>query len=72
MKHRLIFTLSAALALTGCNQYSTPAIQSGTRETDATPLNNQADPSQTTGSVGGAPGGTSSLQTVPSSSNGVR
>ena len=72
MKHRLIFTLAAMLSLTGCNQYSTPAIQSGPRDTDAAPLNNQADPSETTGSVGGAPGGTSSLQTVPSSSDGVR
>ena len=72
MKRRLILTLSVMLALTGCNQYSTPAIQSGGADNGATPLNNQADPSDTTGSVGGAPGGTSSLQTVPSSSDGVR
>ncbi len=72
MKYRVTLALTVVLALTGCNQYSTPALQSSPRETDATPLNNQADPSQTTGSVGGAPGGTSSLQTVPSSSNGVR
>ncbi len=72
MKHRLSFLLVAALAFAGCNQYSTPAIQTGGPDTGAAPLNNQADPTDTTGSVGGAPGGTSSLQTVPSSSDGVR
>ena len=85
MKYRTCLTLAAAtLALAGCNQYSTPAVESSTsaranapvqdvaNTQSAAPINNQADPSQTTGSVGGSPGGTSSVQTVPSSSNGVR
>ena len=72
-----------ALALAGCNQYSTPAIQStsagtapshdnGESDRSVNPLNNQADPSETTGSLGGAPAGTASAQTAPSSSNGIR
>ena len=76
---------AATMALAGCNQYSTPVIQSsstapgtaasvqnGASTRSADPLNSQADPNETTGSVGGSPGGTSSIQTVPSSSNGVR
>ena len=84
MKPGTALLLIAVFGLTGCNQYSTPAIESSTSARNgapvesvadtqpAAPLNNGSDPSQTTGSVGGSPSGTSSVQTVPSSSNGVR
>jgi len=85
MKYRFTLIGLAATVLAGCNQYSTPGIQStaatpgtaapiqnGASERSANPLNNQDEPSETTGSVGGSPGGTSSAQTVPSSSDGVR
>ncbi len=86
MKTRLCLTLVAALACAGCNQYSTPAIQSTTATGGAAagaagngvtgrsvdPLNSQADPGETTGSLGGSPAGTASSQTAPSSSDGVR
>ena len=79
----LLCCFATALALAGCNQYSTPVIQSTTAGTaPAAPdgasargvdaPNNQADPGETTGSVGGSPGGTSSAQTEPSSSSGIR
>ena len=82
-KFRHLLAAAGLFVLVGCNQYSTPAIQSTTAGTapvapeGATPRgvdapNDQADPGETTGSVGGSPAGTSSAQTEPSSSNGVR
>ncbi len=49
-----------------------PSVQQGANARSANPLNSESSPGETTGSVGGTPGGTSSAQTEPSSSNGVR
>lgn len=81
----ILCCFAAALALAGCNQYSAPVIepstatagaapsvQQGANARSANPLNSESSPGETTGSVGGTPGGTSSAQTEPSSSNGVR
>ena len=72
-------------AAAGCNQYSSPAVQkngvtgsdlnapgNGVTERSTNALISQDYPSETTGSLGGSPTGTSSAQTAPTSSNGVR
>ena len=84
---KFLSCIGAALsvALAGCNQYSAPVIApttatagtaaplaNGASARSANPLDNQDSPTETTGSVGGTPGGTSSAQTVPSSSDGIR
>ena len=85
-KFPVSLTAAVTLALAGCNQYTTPVVESsattpgaaahvqqdGASERSANPLNSEASPGETTGSIGGTPGGTSSAQTVPSSSDGIR